>query len=55
MLSLKPFTLAPDAWCYEQKGGLEVYFDCPGKGPMCVAIIPWSKLKGAIRRKEAAP
>ena len=55
-LSNRPYTLeAPEgaeSWVYEQPSGLEVYFRLPGQG-IWEVIVPWKKIRAALKRKEA--
>ena len=51
MLSLRPQTITPAVWYYEEKRGISIYFDDPHDGPIPIAIIPWRKLTASMKRK----
>lgn len=48
-LDRKPHHLAPDAWYYEDKKGLSVYYN----GSL-ICVIPRRKLEASLKRINAA-
>lgn len=48
-LDRKPHDLAPDAWYYEERNGISVYFN--GK---LICVIPRRKLEASLKRINAA-
>ena len=55
-LSLKPYNLDVnsvgfEAWVYEDKAGFYICMR-PKEGPVFTAMIPWKKIRDAVRRKD---
>jgi hypothetical protein len=55
-LSVLPFTLDKNTWCYEEKGGLLIYHEDRTKEGLyiqtCIFKIPLKKIKDYIKRSE---
>jgi len=48
-LDRRPHNLAPDAWYYEERNGLSIYYN--GK---LICVIPRRKLEASLKRINAA-
>ncbi len=48
----RPHNIAPDAWYYEERHGLEIHWVTLNGNSRLVCIIPWRSLKEALNRKS---
>lgn len=46
--------IAPDAWYYEEKGGLDLYWASNGFTRL-ICRIPWQKVRSSLRRHDKKP
>ena len=51
-LSLRVTNLNKTTWLYETKAGFELYADSLPGGVFFSAIIPWRKIRAALKRKD---
>jgi hypothetical protein len=54
-LSLRPYTLNADTWLYEARCGLEIFCRSGNINTERVGVIPWSKVRAALRRHDLKP
>jgi hypothetical protein len=49
----KPVQVAPDAWYYEEAGGLHIYYGQGGRAGELICVLPWRKLNASMKRHAA--
>jgi len=52
--SMYPQHIGPDAWYYEETGGLALYWTHAGK-TLLVCRIPWRKVRASLERHGKLP
>lgn len=51
-LSLYSKKISLTAWWYEERGGIEIYYQALGETQILVGKIPWRSIRQALQRKD---